>query len=556
MKYVFIAVGGSGTKVAEALINLLAIGCPTSTRGGELTSAGDTLEIWRLDPDASAGAADSLQACIDAYTKMQDQLGGNWSIHIEPQIRHLNPLRLMQSPGVDNQVMTLEGILCSGIGGKISSDPFLRLFYEPKDLEVKIDRGFYQKPFIGAPVMAVFADSLKDETTPGGSQCKLNHHESLDVRFFLCGSLHGGTGACGVPIIGKFLKTRKKEKDLNKWRIGACLLAPYCLPPEPPFGPLKDGEQLTDNLILDRLRAYSNEKAFLGLTPEEQKELTKQILLGFYADPRDMPARTRQALLYYQDHASDCFDELYLVGKPEPDQLPVWSNGGKSQNNPLNSTEVVAALSALNFFADPDGNRKGYLIGTSTQTLDSHMMRLHDLPNYKAEGRPIDAERVFLTTAIMYHMLLNQIPWDVEARHWNKAITLSRIYKTDEDKKNRDRDGYRTVASYFANFIAALIYPDRTMGWSKDDAVALSKYLSQDPRVYQEISEKMEKKGWFNDGAREPLQLGESSINVSAIEFGKWCPAGDQFTRGAYLRHVWTQLYTKGQELNSQTGIV
>jgi hypothetical protein len=329
MKYVFIAVGGSGTKVAESLVNLLAIGFPirvsqTSTSEArekttdEFTSYGDTLEIWRLDPDGSSGAADALQNCVDAYQKLQGHLGSGWALEIDPVIRHLDPLRLPQAAATDNQVKTLEGILCSNYG-KASSDPFMRLFYEPKDLEVKIDRGFYQKPFIGAAIMAVFAESLKDENSEGGSKCRLNHHESVDVRFLLCGSLHGGTGACGVPIMGKYLKDRKKEKDLNKWRIGACLLAPYNLPPQPPFGQLQDDEQLTNALVMDRLRAYANEKAFAGLAIEEQKELTKQILLGFYANPEDMIARTRQGLLYYQDHASDCFDELYILGKPEPD---------------------------------------------------------------------------------------------------------------------------------------------------------------------------------------------------------------------------------------------
>jgi hypothetical protein len=557
MKYVFIAVGGSGTKVAESLVNLLAVGFPTRVSGheetearqnGEIeyTSQGDMLEIWRLDPDASSGAADALQNCIDAYQKLQASLGGRWAMQIDPVIRHLDPLRLPQATEADNKVKTLEGILCSGYGAKTSSDPFMRLFYEPKDLEVKIDRGFYQKPFIGAAVMAIFAESLKDENSHGGSQCRLNHHESLDVRFFLCGSLHGGTGACGVPIMGKYLKARKKEKDLGKWRIGACLLAPYTLPPQPPFGLLKEGEQLTNTLLMERLRAYANEKAFVGLAIEEQKELAKQILLGFYASPEDMVARTRQGLLYYQDHASDSFDELYLVGKPEPDQLTGWSNGGKSQNNPLNSTETVAALAALNFFANADATRKGYMIGTSTQTLDSHRMRLSDLPHYTVGGLRVDPERVFLATAILHHTLLQQIPWDVPVRQWNKSIEgLKNFYRNDEDRKQGDAAHYREAAGLLANFIAATVFPDRALGWGDEDALMLGKFLSNDERVYREISQKMEKKGLFNERAKEPLTLKHASIEVSAMEFGRWRPRGDQFTRGEYLRHVWSKLFTK-----------
>ena len=44
MRNVFIAVGGSGTKVAEALVRLLAIGFPTRRDGDLLTSAGDSLQ--------------------------------------------------------------------------------------------------------------------------------------------------------------------------------------------------------------------------------------------------------------------------------------------------------------------------------------------------------------------------------------------------------------------------------------------------------------------------------------------------------------------------------
>src|SRR5712692_6137355 len=121
MKYVFIAVGGSGTKVAESLVNLLAIGFPIrvsqtsvsearENTTSEFTSYGDTLEIWRLDPDGSSGAADALQNCVDAYQKLQGHLGSGWALEIDPVIRHLDPLRLPQAVPTDNQVKTLEGI--------------------------------------------------------------------------------------------------------------------------------------------------------------------------------------------------------------------------------------------------------------------------------------------------------------------------------------------------------------------------------------------------------------------------------------------------------------
>src|ERR1041384_3795650 len=116
MKFIFVAVGGSGTQVADALVNMLAIGFPTNRNEGGLGSTGDLLEIWRVDPDGSAGAADYLQHSVDNYNQLQDELGGKWGLTIDREIRHLDPTKLPSLDGVDNQIKTLEGILNSAIG--------------------------------------------------------------------------------------------------------------------------------------------------------------------------------------------------------------------------------------------------------------------------------------------------------------------------------------------------------------------------------------------------------------------------------------------------------
>lgn len=59
--------------------------------------------------------------------------------------------------------------------------------------------------------MAVFAKTLADPNSLGGRQCELAYLEDQPVRFFLCGSLHGGTGACGVPVMAKFLGDYKSR---------------------------------------------------------------------------------------------------------------------------------------------------------------------------------------------------------------------------------------------------------------------------------------------------------------------------------------------------------
>ncbi len=546
MKFILIAVGGSGTKVADALVSLLAIGFPTNQGNSGLDSEGDVLEIWRLDPDGSSGAADALQQSVDHYNSLQQELEGKWGLTIDPEIRHLDPLKLEN--GANNKIKTLEGILNSGYEGATSSRPFLDLFYQQKDLEVTIDRGFYQKPFIGSAVMAVFADTLKDGNSSGGSQCRMTYHETLDVRFFLCGSLHGGTGACGVPIMGKYLRdVRNSMQQANRWQIGACLLTPYATPPDPPFNRLEDEELLTEELITERVQQYANTEAFKGLSSGEQRELAKQILLGFYAEPREMITRAGQGLLYYQDHAGDCFDALYLAGKPAPDELKNWSNGGKSQRNPSNSAETIAALAALDFFSAKNPKQSGYIVGTSTPTLHSGQTRLSDLPHYRVGNVDVDPERAFLAFATAFHCLFHEVRWDSDVAQWNRKSlpALKQHYSRDEERKKRDLQHFQLAANHLIHFVASLLSPDRALGWSADMATAIDRFISADKAVYETICRWMEKKGFMSDRPRQPLWIDRWQIEVTAFEFGTWAPNADDFTRGEYLRHLWQKVYEK-----------
>lgn len=568
---VFIAVGGSGAKVAEALIRLLAIGFPTKFDStGYATSAGDDLQIWRLDPDSSSGAAQALQAAVTDYAQLLDSLRlgparNRWAMEIErdregkPLVRHLNPLALHDE---NQQVRTLRGILNSqGLAAKgdlaADSQPLLSLFYEAKELDVPIDRGFYQKPFIGAPVMAVFAKTLADPNSLGGRQCELAYLEDQPVRFFLCGSLHGGTGACGVPVMAKFLGDYKKQKPRLDWQLGGCLLAPYSAPPDPPFEQLQDAQRSAAShdqfalgaMIDDYARRFGHVPPFNRLSSnEEKRELVKQILLGFYAQRSDIVERARHSLVYYKDHIASYFNALYLIGKPYPDQLPEWSNGGASQHNPLNSAEVAAALAAINFFAgthDREQQAKNYLIASSTPVL-SGQMALADLPCYTLPWNNgqvrVDPEKVFLATAAMRHLVRHQLPWSVPVANWPPELKkLKEYYQTRPADEARDRHLYRRAIELISDAINELLAPDKTLGWDGRDYQQLSLLLSDDEAGVAAVTDKLQAR-LMKKEAKDSLVVGQSAVKVSKKEFPEWCPAGQEFTRGDYLRCVWSHL--------------
>ncbi|MGH9842987.1 MAG: hypothetical protein ACREEM_29975 [Blastocatellia bacterium] len=574
MQNIFIAVGGSGAKVAEALVRLLAIGFPTRLEAnGTPTSAGDGLQIWRLDPDRSSGAAQALQKAVDEYGFLLDNLRkgdsqNRWAMEIErddknrPRVRHLDPLSLHEE---NQQVKTLRGILHSqgrALNGQPAQDstPLLSLFYEQKELDVEIDRGFYQKPFIGAPVMAIFAETLKDGNSAGGRQCQFSYLEAQAVRFFLCGSLHGGTGACGLPVMGKFLGEYKKAKQHLDWQLGGCLLAPYCLPPDPPIEQLQEAQRLAGAqnhlsiraVIDDYVRRYGHVAPFNRMANTEAKrELVKQILLGFYAQRTDMTDRARHSLVYYKDHIAPYFNALYLIGKPYPDQLPEWSNGGETQLNPLNSAEVAAALSALNFFAgahDQEHQAQSYVLASSTRNLGDQML-LGDLPQYSLPSRSgpvkIDPERVFLATAAMRHLIAHQLPWQTESQDWPPELKgLKTYYQTYPDNEAEDKLCYPNALRVIADSIHELLHQEKSLGWNGKDYEQLSLLLSDDETEVATITEKMQT-SWWGKEAEGSIAAGGSEVRVSKKEFPEWRPEGNEFTRGDYLRCVWQNLLAR-----------
>jgi hypothetical protein len=415
---------------------------------------------------------------------------------------------------------------------------------------VEIDRGFYQKPFIGAAVMATYAESLQDTNSPGGKVCNLVAFNNNATSFFLCGSLHGGTGACGVPVMGRYLNTQKQSN--TDWRVGACLLTPYSRPPQPPFKPLPEGQTLSDYDLQNLLRANAEHPAFKELgTAEQREKLARQILDGFFADPEAVEQRARQGLAYYRDHAADYFDELYIVGKPEPDTLNLWSNGGSSQRNPMNSAEVVAALSALNFFAQAKtGDKDSYIVGTTPRQIASSAMNLRSLPSYQVAGKDIEAEKVFLATAATTFLLLSAIPWGKPVAAWGKECpALHEHYEGDDLKKNEDLNCYTNAASLLTAFVMSTLDKGQTIGWDGEDATALWAYFSRDPKLQETLLNSVQKR-MMSSEPRGLLQLGESAIKATTFDFNKLCKLEKGFSRGEYLRHVWSQLFEQCKDKN------
>lgn len=389
-QFVFIAVGGTGARVAQALVNLLTIGLPAVSRKGDdeqlrgSASTQDVLKIWRLDPDGQNGGAQALEAFVTDYHRLQRAVGLDpknpsgdrlFSLKVEtPKL--IDPTEGFQS--------TLRGILNTNSHEDVKH--ILRLFYSSSDLDLNVRRGFYQKPFIGSAVLANECAALKNalSTCEGGAQDR-------QTRFFVCGSLFGGTGASGVPVIGRLLK----DKANGSWKIGGAVVGPYFDPPPAPnlAVPEEIRKRIEDavDVDLDTEEGRWIVGEVLKANPESKlsEEEVGQVLGKYFADPKGAANRAAASLLFYLRYAGEIFDRLYFLENPARTPLAdhgvEWSNGGTKQRNPSHSLEYATALATLDFFTreDPDGQgARCFDIPAIAQKEFRGELTLQDLPVY------------------------------------------------------------------------------------------------------------------------------------------------------------------------------
>ena len=584
---VFIAIGGTGAKVAEALVRLLTIGVPTERdENGVLTSKGHKLEIWHLDSDLQSASKTTLESAVSDYCFVQDQLSSaapdapeqkkrdvalassGWAMDLDRTVRHLNPLLLKSAAVGDNTTPTLKGLLDSDLPGVNKSKPLLDLFYEDKDLELVINKGFYQKPFIGAAVMGLFVESLNTEGTDAFKQCDITRFDNKPARFFLCGSLHGGTGASGLPILGSYLQQKKQKSGNKDWLIGAGLLAPYAKPGGAPYKRLKPGEPLTAEAMHACIETLKVSEKFRDLDDHSREALAWQLLNGFYADPTELDSRAAQGFRYFRDRVAKDFSAVYLAGKKVPDELAEWSNGGDGQKNASNTTEIIMALAAINFFAGSAPTRsQTCFVPSATVASESRTsgglypseVPLIEVPKHgiAKEKDAVRLERVLLATSVLAHLVLQTVPWNESTRDkWPNLDNLWKYYEHDPQRRFADHTAF---IQSFATIKAAMdaLLGEATKGWEEGSGDGLNQYFSSARSDVDRIEKLLEapRKKYAGLGAeikKDPLEYRinnddklSTKLTTDVIKFGQWGTSSTEPTlnKGAYLRLCWSKLY-------------
>ena len=304
----YIGIGGTGARVAEALLHTCAAGYGP-----------DALTLFLIDPDEGNGNLSRTKELLTRYQTTRQLLRGRADLDIplfRTEVRAPDPLVWSIFESGDT---TLASYI--NHANFKESDPGLydlvNVLFTRGELGENLNEGFRGHPAIGAVVMAEPPEGREPWKTFWADVDAAQRED--EVRVFLAGSIFGGTGAAGVPTLGApdMLKLHPRARidgDRSKITLGGVLVLPY--------------------FSVDASEAPADGRLFVS--------------------SRDFPIATRAALRFYSEKDL-AFDQLYLAGDSLAQTVGAFSAGSSQQENRPHYVELVSALAAEDFYLQPEG---------------------------------------------------------------------------------------------------------------------------------------------------------------------------------------------------------
>ncbi|MGI0482538.1 hypothetical protein ACN4EE_17365 [Geminocystis sp. CENA526] len=303
MSLYVIGVGGTGAKCIEAIVQLASVGLIPSKQ----------LKVLFVDADETNGNLQRSNTTLSVYQKCHELMKGNpeESPWMSTDIESYG----VWSPFTNNNADRKLGSFFSYNLLKQSSPALANLFdvlYTEDERQVSLEVGFRGRPAIGSSIMTqINLDRLEEQPWQKFIfEVKSNSGGGTDTKILLCGSIFGGTGASGLPTIGRLISNKlEKEGVRDKVKIGCIFGLPY-------FN-------------------------FPAGNADEQVYASSELFL----------LNTEAALRYYKEQAQQ-FDTKYLIGNQTMEKLGEFSVGKDTQVNRSHFVEFYAGLAARHFFCE------------------------------------------------------------------------------------------------------------------------------------------------------------------------------------------------------------
>lgn len=301
-----VAIGGSGERVMRSLIMTLA--------------SGVTLPVNRVVPVFVENDVDSyaLNKCLELikYYGGREPMGGLKGVNViysalgdDPNVWPSFCRTKIADPIILNRAGDTIGTLSAVIGSYDANDPIYKrvdeeknLLFSNEDLDMPLTVGFVGNPNIGSVVLNSL--SLSDI----GFQ-NITAALSPNDGLIVVGSLFGGTGAAGIPLI---INAIKALPPANHPILGTVAVLPY----------------FTTDGVKKRHRGIDTNR--------------------WDVSPETFDTKTRAALMYYDDYMAG-HDYTYYVGDGDAKDSYAHCVGGSDQSNRSHLVELMGALSIIDF---------------------------------------------------------------------------------------------------------------------------------------------------------------------------------------------------------------
>jgi hypothetical protein len=312
-----ICAGGTSQRVLTSVLHLCAAGLGP-----------EELRLLIVDPDGSNGNGADLRQLVERYMACRDRFAGG----LGPNIRLFSTrLDLLDydggPPGVKvwtpvsakatlASVLNFDNLSANNASASVPPD-VARLFFTEKELRMPLDRGFMGHTAVGAAAMSLVGQAAERQPWKQLTEKIRQDLAASGSAVAVVGSVFGGTGASAIHPLVRFLRQVPLANN-ERLRIAAIALVPYFR-----FDPSTAGSRV------------------------QASELAAQA--EWFA------LRTRSAVEFYahlQENREFDFDAIYWLGDTAPMQVN-YSEGGPTQKNPSHFVDLMAALAALDFFADP-----------------------------------------------------------------------------------------------------------------------------------------------------------------------------------------------------------
>lgn len=310
MKKVFVfCIGGTGLRVMKSITMLMASGMSTN---------GYTVVPIILDPHLDLEEKKNLHQLLDKYIDIYKKSVDNGTQTLNPLKGFFNSkIELLEQINNQNNDTHQETgheetfgsyIGHSELGIKDINNLFVETLFSTKNLNNPLSVGFKGNPNVGTVVLGNMIDGA-DWFKAFKSHCAEND------RVFIIGSVFGGTGASGYPLIEKIIRGSDDSPAVKNVTMGAVAVLPY-------FG-LKD--QTTNNSDIDSANFYT---------------------------------KTKAALAYYASSKLKS-DYLYYIG--EKSLRPDYENDEAKQDDKAHFIELIAASALFDFLTREKPQTPQYL---------------------------------------------------------------------------------------------------------------------------------------------------------------------------------------------------